>query len=324
MNYIFKSFGAFREFLERLHIPGGLKLWVTCLSIAFIGMSVYRNFGKLSQQSIDSVTLMILFLSFFISCLSLLVNAIAWKKIIEWLGYKKINLDIISLFLRSNILKYLPGGVWHFVERVRVLKKNIGSEKAFLSVLIEPFFMIIGALFWVALGEFELWISIICLMPFLFLISRFRNILISQLDRVKSSLIQKISSKGLIEDYKINSSSLSHKYPFSALFMEIIFIGLRFFSFWLCLTAFSLGSTFQILHWSALFSIAWIVGLIVPSAPGGVGIFEACLLLIIDSSVSESGLISALLFYRILVSAADLFVVLIAPKNIESSGLSFS
>ncbi len=323
-KYLYNMFEAVTKFLRRLNIPGGLKLWVTLFCIIFLGNSIFNNYGKISEQTIDIGTFFILFAGLLVSLLSLVVNAIAWKSIIQWLGYKNENLDLIILFLTSNLLKYLPGGVWHFVERIRLLKKNVDPEKAFISVLIEPFFMIVGALFWVALGRFHVWISIACLLPFLAFMRGGRKSLIIQLNRIKFSLIQRTKNKGLLEDYEMNINSFSHEYPFFPLSMEIFFIALRFGAFWLCLSAFSLENIFDIFYWCGLFSVAWIIGLVVPSAPGGVGIFEAFLLLIIGSEVSESGLISALLFYRFIVSAADLIAALLAQYFKSNSGLSLN
>ena len=104
------------------------------------------NSGKLSQIPISLNTLLWITLATLISFISLLVNAIAWKNLLRWLGYDSTRIGLLSLYLNSNLLKYLPGGIWHFLERFRVLKKYMKPEKAFYSVLLELFFMIISAL----------------------------------------------------------------------------------------------------------------------------------------------------------------------------------
>ena len=57
----------------------------------------------------------------------------------------------------------------------------------------------------------------------------------------------------------------------------------------------------------AAFSLAWAAGLIVPAAPGGLGVFEAVLLLRLGSSVPEAGLLAVALSYRLVVTLADVF-----------------
>ncbi len=292
-----------------------LKLLFTLFSILFIGFSITNNFEKLLDQSLDKFTFLYLLLGYFVSWLSLFVNAIAWQSIVKWLGYRDLNINLISLFLSSNILKYLPGGVWHFAERIRILKKQMKTDKAFISVLIEPIFMIIGALIWVALGDFNILIRLACLIPLLIFLDPFKYLFAIQLNKIQNSLIRKIGHNKDSKEYIIRAESLSSNYPLYSLLLEVLFISLRFFSFWLCLHAFSLGTSIPILQWSAFFSIGWIIGLVVPSAPGGVGIFEAALLLMIGDNISESALISSLLCYRLIASVADLTAGIFSTSN---------
>ena len=39
--------------------------------------------------------------------------------------------------------------------------------------------------------------------------------------------------------------------------------------------------------WLSIFSIAWVVGLVVPSAPGGLGVFESTILLLIGIKFND-------------------------------------
>ncbi len=311
-KHILNFLKYFNSLFKKLNIPIGLKLWITLFCITFIGISINNNLTKLSELTIDGITLRLLMLGFFVSYFSLLINAFAWKGIIEWLGYKNLRINLIRLFLTSNLLKYFPGGIWHFVDRVRVLKKEIDTDKALISVLIEPFFMISGALFWVSFGEFNFLFRLMCFIPFFAFTGYWRTSLLIQLNRLKMSLIKKTLSHNIIEDFEVKPNILGSRYPFLPLLMEVIFIALRFLGFWFCLSAFSVADSFDTLHWSALFSLAWIVGLVVPSAPGGVGVFEACVLLITGSDPSEAGLISALLCYRLISGSADLFAAISA------------
>ena len=60
------------------------------------------------------------------------------------------------------------------------------------------------------------------------------------------------------------------------------------------------------------FSLAWTVGLVVPGAPGGLGVFEAFLLLNQQLIVPEESLVVTLLFYRLVSSLADACAALMA------------
>lgn len=310
INYLIKRTSTFRKFCRNLYLPGGIKLWTTCTCFCFIGYSILNNFDKLSQQSISKFSILCLFTGFLVSWLSLIINAIAWQRIINWLGYRSRNVDFISLFLSTNILKYLPGGVWHFLERFRTLKNYMSSEKSFYSVLLEPFFMIAAALFWVPFGESNIITFILCYIPLLFFSKLIRRPITFILRKLKIKDFSKIDPGISIRKLNSGSKLFSTNYPYDALIIEILFIGLRFGGFWFCLYAFSIQNALSITSWISAFSMSWIVGLVIPSAPGGVGVFEAFILLVLKDGVSETSLISVLLCYRVIVSLADLFAAI--------------
>ena len=60
---------------------------------------------------------------------SILINGLAWWVLVAWLGHPPADVALVPLFVRSNLLKYLPGGVWHLLERVRVLRGSIGAGR---------------------------------------------------------------------------------------------------------------------------------------------------------------------------------------------------
>ena len=64
-----------------------------------------------------------LFLSFLFCVLSIYLNAYAWKYIVKWFGKEFKSNNLVSFYVLTNILKYVPGGIWHFVERFNFIKK---------------------------------------------------------------------------------------------------------------------------------------------------------------------------------------------------------
>ena len=50
------------------------------------------------------------------------------------------------------------------------------------------------------------------------------------------------------------------------------------------------------------FGLAYAVGLVVPGAPGGLGVFEATLLLRLSGSVAEAPLLAVVLSYRLVAT----------------------
>ncbi len=115
-----------------------IKLLITLICFAFLGNSIYGNFESLSNQKITNEVVLWLLGGITFSILSIIINAYAWKLLIKNIGCDIINLNIIKLFLATNIYKYLPGGIWHFVSRYNALRLEISKEKSIESILLEP------------------------------------------------------------------------------------------------------------------------------------------------------------------------------------------
>ncbi len=308
---------SLRNLLKRIPLPGGMKVWVTATSLGFVLFAFITNIAQLSQLSIGLRTISWLGIGVFVSWLSLLVNAIAWKSLVNWQGYMPINISLVSLFLRSNLLKYLPGGIWHFIERLRALKSNIGVTPSLFAVFFEPLLMVVAAALWIPFGGWQSGLGLIAIFPAALLSPRFRKPLFIKLkglklDQIKvidSTLIESIDNQALVKGIA--------KYPLLPLLWEMGFVFCRFGGFCCCLFAFSSFQSLPFGEWLAAFSIAWIVGLVVPAAPGGLGVFEASLYLRIGHSASEAPLLAALLGYRIISTLADVLAATFA------SGISF-
>mgnify|MGYP006236519069 FL=1 len=129
-----KRFGS----LLSVKPPGGLKLWITLITLGFVGWALAGHAVGLRALSITSEGWWWLVLALGLSWLSLVVNAGAWQVLVRWLGHGSGSTPLVSLYLSSNLLKYLPGGVWHFLQRVRALGPSIGTGPALVSVLLEP------------------------------------------------------------------------------------------------------------------------------------------------------------------------------------------
>ena len=63
----------------------------------------------------------------------------------------------------------------------------------------------------------------------------------------------------------------------------------------------------QILLIFSAFSFAWLLGLVVPGAPGGVGVFEATALALLEQKFAPAIVLSAVAFYRLISVLAETF-----------------
>ena len=110
------------ERLRRVALPGGARLWLTAASVAFVVSAVVSHGSQLLQLSLDRYAWLWLALGLGLSALSLVVNGLAWGVVLRWLGAAPRWTPVVLLFLESNLRKYLPGGVWHLLARLRALR----------------------------------------------------------------------------------------------------------------------------------------------------------------------------------------------------------
>ena len=287
-------------------LPGGLKLWITLLTLGFVGWALAGHAAGLRSLAITARGWWWLTLALGLSWLSLIVNAAAWQVLVGWLGHDRGPVPLMPLYLSSNLLKYLPGGVWHFLQRVRILGPLIGTGPALVSVLLEPMLMAVAALLWVPFGGWQSGLALLVPLPALLLLPRWREPLLCRLERSRLRQLNRsdpdLASLPPLEQL----GSGRDDYPWTPLMAELVFVASRFSGFWCCVEVFGLASVLPVGSWMAAFALAWAIGLVVPAAPGGLGVFEAVLLLRLEGSVPEAALLAVALSYRLVVTLADL------------------
>tara|TARA_Y100001968_G_scaffold212529_1_gene195684 strand:- start:100 stop:1065 length:966 start_codon:yes stop_codon:yes gene_type:complete len=291
-----------------------IKLLVTLICFAFLGNSIYVNFDSISNQTISGEEILWLLWGIIFSFLSVIINAYAWKLLIDNIDCNINNLNIVKLFLASNIYKYLPGGIWHFVSRYNTLRLELSNEKSIQSILLEPILMVVAGFVFIPFRGFNISIYILCWSSTLVLLPVFRQFLIKKLKAMKTAIFTNsynIKERNLAQ----NSQNISIRiiYPYKPLFVEIIFVLFRFLGFLCCINAFSIGSLISQGELISTFSLAWMIGLIVPAAPGGLGVFESVILFSLGSHFPEAPLLAALLCYRLVSTISDVFAALIYP-----------
>ena len=303
---LFISFG----FISKIN----LKLLITLICLVFLSNSINGNFHELANQTIALKEILWLLSATIFTFLSIIINAYAWKCLIRNIGCNINKLDVIKIFINTNIYKYLPGGIWHFVSRYNMLRLNFTNERSVESVLLEPLLMLVAALIFIPFGSLNIFIFILCWSSTLVLVKDFRGFIISVLKGMKTSIFTRNYKFDDTTYIQNNKNILPKKsYPFQPLLVEIIFILFRFFGFMCCINAFSVRSLISNSELISYFSFAWIIGLIVPGAPGGMGVFESVILFVLGSQLPEAPLIASLLCYRLVATISDIFLAMIYP-----------
>ncbi len=248
-----------------------------------------------------------LFLSFLFCVLSLYLSAYAWKYIVKWFGKECESNNIIYFYTLTNILKYVPGGIWHFVERFNFLQKISDPRIAFYSTLIEPYFMLSGSFLLASLGVIFSPIYSFLILPLVFLNRKLIYFVLKRLELLKGKAfevfrLQKSSNK-LEKKIKIISF-----FPITAFLFEIGFVLFKFIGFYICLNTFYSDYDANIIFLLVVFSLSWSLGFIVPAAPSGVGVFEACFLFLAGKNIPQNVIFVSVIYFRIISTSADLFL----------------
>ncbi|MDB9473292.1 lysylphosphatidylglycerol synthase domain-containing protein [Dolichospermum circinale] len=232
-----------------------------------------------------------------------------WTWALKELNQSVSSIEFIQVYLKTNIAKYLPGNVWHYYGRIIAAKNaNIPTNIATLSVLLEPLLMLAAALIIIVLfasqivvNNWKINLVILQLLGLIIILGIlhpwFLNPTIQLLDRWKNKKSQ--PENQLIDSFIIN------RYPVKPLLGEIVFLGLRASGFILTMLAINSLTWQQIPLLFGTFSCAWVMGLVIPGAPGGLGVFETIAILLLQYHFPAALVISAIALYRLISILAE-------------------
>ena len=293
------------KFLKKINF-GGLKSIFFLSSLLYFCIYFFYNIDQISfdinleKNGID------LLISFIFCVLSIYLNAYAWKYIVKWFGEEFNNNNLVSFYVLTNVLKYVPGGIWHFVERFNFIKRISNPQIALYSTLIEPYFMLSGSFLLASLGVIFSPLYFFLILPLLFLNSKLIYLVLKKLGSLKGKVFEVLRLANSRDQFgRINIISF---FPLRALFLEIGFVLSKFIGFYICLNTFYTNNNLNIIYLLAVFSLSWSIGLVVPTAPGGVGVFEAFLLFFVGRIIPQNLILVSLIYFRIISTSADLLL----------------
>ena len=221
---------------------------------------------------------------------------------------------LIQSYLQTNLAKYLPGNIWHYYGRVSAATQAGATlESATVSVLLEPLLMAAAALIvallsgqavrvgaiatnavfaweWVVLQWLILLATLVAIHPWVL------NPVLQKLATVKQKALPSAAAAVSVQ---------VDDYPWAALLGNVGFLLLRGAGFLFFFLAIYPINAAQIPSLLGGFSLAWLMGLIVPGAPGGLGIFEATAIALLGHLHSPAILLSVVACYRVVSVVAE-------------------
>ncbi|MBE9058151.1 YbhN family protein [Sphaerospermopsis sp. LEGE 08334] len=294
-------------------VKNALRWFIFGGTLFFLGKALKDNWLEVSSIRIDAAGWATLTIATGVTLLAHTWAGWIWTWILKEFNQSVSTFEFIQVYLKTNIAKYLPGNVWHYYGRILAAKNaNISTVTATLSVLLEPLLMAAAALITVvlfgsqlAVNNTNIWVQILQFLSLIVLLGAVHpwvlNSIIRFLYRLKN---QNKNQNSTSENQSINGLSLD-RYPLLPLLGELIFLGLRGTGFILTMYALFSVKLSQIPLLFGAFSFAWVLGLVVPGAPGGLGVFEATAIALLQHRFPAALVISAIALYRLISILAE-------------------
>lgn len=297
----------------------------------FIAQAFVTHWQEVANIRIRAESFPLLAIALGITLFSLTFAGWVWMLILREFRQSVNAAWAIQVFLKTNIFKYLPGNIWHFWGRILDAKKaGIWPKVATLSVLLEPLLMASAGLLMglMSFGEISWFLRIgsfvavltaihpLILNPIVLFVERLKlsksngnNSKAEKLavDRLNVEASTNLAQKSSFVKSRKRVNLPIKRYPLVPLIGEMCFIGLRGSGFLLTVIALTPVHFNQIPHLFGAFCFAFVLGLVVPGAPGGMGVFEATAIALLSDRFSVGIILSAVALYRIISILADVF-----------------
>ncbi|MBD2006530.1 MULTISPECIES: lysylphosphatidylglycerol synthase transmembrane domain-containing protein [Cyanophyceae] len=290
-------------------------------TLFFLAKALKDNWREVAAIHITGNGWACLAIAFLITLLAHTWSGWVWSWILQSFRQPVQPRWVIQVYLKTNLAKYLPGNVWHYYGRIVAVTSHGGSlGAATLSVVLEPLLMVAAALLIALIGsQAQNWgLQVLSLAVVLLGVHpRILNPLMQLASKLKgkrkveqptSPQAEEIGFPAPNQESPIQQKETSfrlERYPLLPLLGEIGFLLLRGTGFLFVMQALVATNSSQIPMLLSAFSLAWLLGLVVPGAPGGIGVFEATALALLRQQFSPAILISVVALFRMVSILAE-------------------
>lgn len=296
---------------------------VTVVSIAFVIYAVFKlkiDFAKLANPG----AVLILFIGALGVTFTVYFLAYAWKNTLDYLAGRKNRFkDVAYVYGKANIGKYLPGNVMHYVER-NLFATKIGLSQLDLAIssIIEVIGIIIVALLFSAVCAHEellqaarkyvkpVYAIALVILGILVIAA---IIIICRKSRRIRDMIKRLADRKFLRVFVLNLII----YAVVLAILGAILVLVCGFIYDVEIDAAGVAAIIT------YYMLAWVLGFIVPGAPGGIGVREAILVLLLSPVIGDTVTLSAALIHRLISIIGDFIGYVIAlglkPKENEPS-----
>ncbi len=287
-----------------------IKVLVVLVIFYFLGTALYRNWSQINFRQLHfNVPLLIASILFLF--IYFLLFVFGWELILKRLGVSLSFLKAIKIIFYSQIGKYLPGKIWVFVGRIYFCQQlGIPASKIFLSMVLEMALTIISGMviFLVGLSIFpgaQIHINPFFLM--IVVVILFIIIHPKVFTRIINILLHLVK-KGPIR-IDLNFSQIC------GIIMYYCIVWLSFgIAFYFLINSTTFIALSKIPFLAGSFSISATIGAMALFVPGGLGVREGVLALLLSNFFPISLAILLSILSRIWISFGEFILVGISTR----------
>ncbi|MCF8055239.1 MAG: hypothetical protein K9K37_01195 [Desulfocapsa sp.] len=289
-----------------------LGILLVLLSLGYIGTLLWSQREVILAWRPDAKDISILLFSIMSYAASGMLLAKAWHELLLWSGEVNIsNADTCSIYGRSQIAKYIPGNIAQLVGR-HVIGRQRGWSH--IALVISSTMEMVSLLFVTSI------IAIIGL-----------SLTEVAVDRLSLPLLTLLACgllAGIMSVLYTGPRIVKHRWPEIALklhncstislwktsFFHILFFGVSGLIFFL-IGFVVLGQPFPPSLWPGVFGLvafAWVVGIVTPGAPSGIGVREGVLALGLVNITTTSEMLLIVGLFRLVTVSGDIVFFLAA------------
>jgi uncharacterized membrane protein YbhN (UPF0104 family) len=286
------------------------------VSVSLICIGYFAIKAQHAWQSVDagfvlSQALPRLVIAFVPTALGYLAATLAWLALMRCLGVPVSALSGSAIYLTAQFGKFLPGNVGHYVGRVVLAaRKGYPASTVTLSMTLETLLLLV--------------IAAVLSLPFIGIVaqrlqSAWRDMPTNRLLIVAVMLVvlggvaagfalRGWSPRTSVQRWAAQvATAAGSRTALGWLTLSVLFSLATFCTSGLSLLALSAMSfhPHQVIAMVGLYSVAWIVGVLTPGVPAGLGVREAVLVEGLTPVVGAGQAVSTALLFRLLTTLAD-------------------
>lgn len=286
---------------------------VVVVSVIFILFKLIRYFSDIPTFTWGIWSGLSLFSAIIFCALNVGVGAYIWALFLRCGGVHLSLRPAFIIYGYSQIAKYFPGNILHFLGRIGLGRKaGIPTEAIVLSMGVETLLFSLTA---AIIGAVGLSINNKSLV---YIILRQKSNELTIISLVTISLILILTFSVILfprlKDWIRQRSVYFHpkRIGASILLCTISFILYGMFISLLMSTLWGLNSDFKWYQFTWGFALAWFLGFIVPGAPGGIGIREVVFFELYAQELGEGVVLGLALVIRVFTILGDLLAFSVA------------